>query len=129
MEKHPSGIFRFDNKKNLAGYEKLNNQFDNSELKIKCFNKIQKAVDKHHLDLGIDFSKPWEEIEYEEVFQIEYLFVGEILNENSPLIDDEIGITINPEKTFGKNEFNDEDILSLIFIIPKQAAANSSQAQ
>lgn len=120
--KHNSNIFLFDNDLTLKGYKKSSNCFVNENTKENCLNKITEAVKRNHLDeIGIDFNKPWEDFELDNKnYQIEFLFVGELLTPIYGFIsDDDVGINIYRESRFGIDMFKSEKILNLTFIIEK----------
>lgn len=120
MEKHHSNIFLYDKKATQSGYGKLNTEFSDLSIKNNCLSLVKDAMKRNDFDIGIDFSKPWEELELDENhYQIEYLFVGKIINKTKVLKDIYVGINIFQENRFGKNVFDSEDILNLTLIVEK----------
>lgn len=120
--KHNSNIFIYDKELTLNGYKKTSDCFLNDYRKEKCLNKILEAVKRNNLDeIGVDFNKPWEDLDLDnKYYQIEYVFVGEILTPVYGFIPDEnIGINVYRESRFGVNEFETEKLLNLTFIIEK----------
>lgn len=123
MKKHSSNLFIFDKELTLKAYKKSSNCFAVEKMKVTCLNKIVEAIKSNQLeDIGIDYNKPWEDLDLDfRYYQIEYLFVGEILTPSRGYISDtEIGINIYKESRFGMVEFETEKILNLTFIIEKE---------
>lgn len=115
-----SNKFSYDKELTEKAYEKSVLSFLNEDIKAKCLLKILSSVERHSIHLGIDFQKPWEEIEMEDVYTIEYLFVGELKSLKSYTIDDElVGINIYNERRFGEKEFGTESLLNMTFVINK----------
>ena len=121
MEKHNSNIFSFDYQLTFDVYKKSLLYFLNEDIKSQCLDKIIESMELNNISIGIDFTKPWEELHLNEnYYQIEYLFVGELINSDTHTIEDkEIGINISTEKRFGQKEFNSKQILNLTLIIEK----------
>ncbi len=121
MKQHSSGKFLFDEELTELTYSRLDYGFSDSGIRDICLETITKAVDRHSLDIGIDFQKPWEEIELDENhFQLEYLFAGEMKGHTELTIDDqEIGINIFRESRFGAKEFGHNRILNLTLIVER----------
>lgn len=72
------------------------------------------------LDVGIDFTKPWEEISMYDYYQIEYLLIGKLKSKSENYIPDhEIGINVFEENRFGQGEFESNNVLNLTLIISK----------
>ncbi len=117
METHSSHIFQFDKDKTKKGYEvhERDQSFDN-EIWEECLNTIIEMKARQDLELGIDFSKPWEQIENKDFYQIEYLFVGRLIDLNKHITDPTIGINLYAEKNFGQEEFGTNSILNLTLI-------------
>lgn len=121
MKSRSSGIIEFDKQKTEKGYDHFNTviSFPNETWK-KCLNLIKEMSLRQELLIGIDFLKPWEEIEMKEYYMIEYLFVGKLVNKEKYHINDsEIGINILSEKRFGEAEFGSKNLLNLTLIIDK----------
>gem|GEM_PF-4037644 len=83
-------------------------------------------IQRQDLYIGVDYEKPWEEIETNDYYQIEYLFVGKLKSKSKTYIpDDQIGINIFEENMFGKLEFDNADLLNLTLVINKKDATNT----
>lgn len=120
MTKHISNIFQFDKQSTHVVYNELTDKFQNNKTESFCLPKIKDAAKRQVLDIGIDFNKPWEEVELDDYYQIEYLFVGRLESKNNTyILDDQIGINVFEDTMFGKTEFGTEEILSLTLIIEK----------
>lgn len=105
---------------------RLNLEFSNQIIQLYCLPIIHAAIQRHDLDLGVNYAKPWEEIEMNDSFQIQYLFVGKLESKSKNYIpNDQIGINIFEENMFGKLEFDHEHILSLTLIINKKDSTNN----
>jgi hypothetical protein len=88
--------------------------------RVSYLNQIKELVARQDLQIGINFMKPWEEIEMDDYYLIEYLFVGRLITKNTPyIIDQEIGVNFNLENRFGQSEFESEDIINLTLLINK----------
>lgn len=120
MTKHISEKFIFDKDATRKTYEKLDLKFNDNNLRDYCLTKILEAIQRTSLDVGIDYTKPWEEISMQDHYQIEYIFVGKIESKNDTNVsDNHIGINVFEEKMFGQKEFESEDLLNLTLIIDK----------
>ena len=101
-------------------YTVLELQFEDLLIKGKCLEKIRSAIMRNNIDFGIDYNKPWETIDIDDHYQIEYLFCGQIMKSKSMYISDKIiGINIYNETNFGALEFGTDKILNLTLIIEK----------
>ncbi|WP_338812149.1 hypothetical protein V9L05_12145 [Bernardetia sp. Wsw4-3y2] len=111
----------FDYNLTQEGYKNLDYSFTNKAIENQYLHKIIEAAERNCINIGIDFNQPWEEMEFDEHhYQIEYLFVGELLAENSIYIqDNSIGINVYHEPKFGIKEFKSKQILNLTLILEK----------
>lgn len=84
-------------------------------------NLINDSMERNRMNIGIDFTKPWEDFHLnEDFYEIEYLFVGELTNSQPCyIIEDILAIHIFPESRFGESEFNSKQLLNLTLIINK----------
>lgn len=120
MEKHISEIFLYSKESTKLGYLEIGYSFQNPVIQKSCFDRIIRAMKRNSFDVGIDYNKPWEELVLgEDHFQVEYLFVGKLIDENRSFKDPEIGINIFREGRFGKGEFDSSELLNLTLIIEK----------
>ncbi len=121
MTQHKSKLFLFDYNLTQEGYKNLDYSFTNKAIEEQYLHKIIEAAKRNSIDIGIDFSKPWEEMELDEnYYQIEYLFIGELSTQSFNYIqDNSIGINIYREAKFGIKEFKSKQILNLTLIIEK----------
>lgn len=120
MTKHNSNIFQFDKSATELVYNNQNNHFQNDRILTGCLPLIQRVLIRHHIDVGVDFEKPWEVLLLPDHFQIEYLLVGRLESKIiTHISDDEIGINVFEERMFGKQEFGTEELLNLTLIIDK----------
>ncbi|AZQ63875.1 hypothetical protein EI427_17070 [Flammeovirga pectinis] len=125
MKEHPSGIFIYEKESTRLAYSQLAYKFTNTAIENSCIEKIKNAMKRNSMDLGIDFTKPLEELELDENhYQIEYFFVGEIHVEDGCITDEEIGINIYKENRFGQERFNSSKLLNLTLIIEKNTVPN-----
>lgn len=120
MVQHKSKLFEYDKQLTEKGYANPNAVGINPSGRSKYIELIKNAFKQEELNLGIDIDKPWEEIEMEDYFQIEYLFVGKLLdNPPNPISNDKVGLNIYQENKFGKQEFQSQNILNLTVLIDK----------
>ena len=87
MTNHISEIFDFDKDATSKAYDKLDLKFDDTTARDDCLGKILSAIQRTSLDVGIDFTKPWEEISMENHYQIEYIFIGKKSNNETHISD------------------------------------------
>lgn len=119
MTSHISEIFDFDKDATNKAYDKLDLKFDDIAGRDYCLEKILSAIRRNSLEIGIDFTKPWEEISMETHYQIEYIFIGKKSKNETHISDNFIGINVFEEDRFGREEFETKDLLNLTFIIDK----------
>lgn len=120
MTKHKSNIFHFDKQATEFVYRETDNKFHSDKIELYCLPKINQLVIRQLIDIGIDFKKPWEEIEMDHYYQIEYLFIGRLVSkEENYVLDEQIGINVFEEKMFGKTEFGSDEVLNMTLIIDK----------
>ncbi|SFG66503.1 hypothetical protein SAMN05421739_103212 [Pontibacter chinhatensis] len=120
MIQHKSKLFEYDKQLTEKGYASYSTTGINPSGRSKYIKLIKTAFKQEDFDLGIDVDKPWEEIEMQDYFQIEYLFVGKLLeNPPNPISNDKVGFNIYQEDKFGKQEFQSQNILNLTVIIDK----------
>ena len=110
--------------RNHKVYNNLDLKFSNLLLEKKCLDLIHLTKDSFLNNLGIDFSKPWEEYYNDDSLYIEYVFesdltAGEFINKHKPK-HDLFGVNVDNEKRFGIDIFNTENILNLSLIFNKE---------
>lgn len=120
MVQHKSKLFEYDKQLTEKGYTNYSTAEVDPSGRSKYIKQIKNAFKQEELDLGIDVDKPWEEIEMQDYFQFEYLFVGKLLeNPSNPISNDKVGFNIYQEDKFGKQEFQSQNILNLTVILNK----------